>query len=222
MAEVVVPLTVRDLTEADLPACDWYGNATALAAVADAIERARRGEVDYLAVCTPSGLPVAVGGVDYTKPLGGATIWQLSVQAELRTCGIGSVLIEALEQRARDRGLTWVELGVDDNRSRPRVVRATGLRGERHRTRRMGRADPGRIRHPLRNPDHPAPQATDLEPSGSSDRATAVGGGDKKRWPETCCALSTATSSCPQPSQADRPVVSGFFDVFRLIWVGGQ
>jgi ribosomal protein S18 acetylase RimI-like enzyme len=120
MAEVVVPLTVRDLTEADLPACGWYGTATDLAYVAEAIQRARRGEVDYLAVCPPSGLPVAVGGVDYTKPPGAATIWQLSVQAELRSCGIGSVLIGALEQRARGRGLRWVELGVDDNSSRPR------------------------------------------------------------------------------------------------------
>jgi hypothetical protein len=39
MAEVVVPLTVRDLTEADLPACVWYGTATDLAYVAEAIER---------------------------------------------------------------------------------------------------------------------------------------------------------------------------------------
>ncbi|MGW7684733.1 GNAT family N-acetyltransferase [Kribbella sp. NPDC054772] len=122
MAEVVVPLTVRDLTEADLPACGWYGTATGLRAVADAIERARRGEVDYLAVCPPSGLPVAVGGIDYSKPPGAATIWQLSVQEELRSCGIGSVLIAALERRARDRGLGWVELGVDDNRSRPRAL----------------------------------------------------------------------------------------------------
>jgi ribosomal protein S18 acetylase RimI-like enzyme len=122
MAEVVVPLTVRDLTEEDLPACGWYGPPTALAAVAAAIERRRRGEVDYLAVCPPSGLPVAVGGADYGKPPGAATIWQLSVQAELRSCGIGTVLVEALEERIRARGLRWAELGVDDNRSRPRAL----------------------------------------------------------------------------------------------------
>ncbi|TDD13639.1 GNAT family N-acetyltransferase [Kribbella turkmenica] len=122
MAEVVVPLSVRDLTEADLPLCGWYGGATALASLAEAIHRARRGEVDYLAVCPPSGLPVAVGGIDYTKPPGAATIWQLSVQAQMRSCGIGSVLIEALEQRARGRGLRWVELGVDDNSARPRAL----------------------------------------------------------------------------------------------------
>jgi GNAT superfamily N-acetyltransferase len=122
MAEVVIPLTVRDLTEEDLPACGWYGTATDLAYVAEAIRRARRGEVDYLAVCPPSGLPVAVGGADYTKPPGAATFWQLSVQAELRSCGIGTVLIGALEQRVRARGLRWVELGVDDKDSRPRAL----------------------------------------------------------------------------------------------------
>ncbi|HEY3510921.1 MAG TPA: GNAT family N-acetyltransferase [Kribbella sp.] len=122
MAEVVVPLTTRNLTESDLPACGWYGTATDLVYVAEAIQRARRGEVDYLAVCPPSGLPVAVGGIDYTKPPGAATIWQLSVRAELRSCGIGTVLIGELEQRARDHGLRWVELGVDDNNSRPRTL----------------------------------------------------------------------------------------------------
>ncbi|MDX6240061.1 MAG: hypothetical protein QOG10_4881 [Kribbellaceae bacterium] len=122
MAEVVVPLTVRDLTEEDLPACGWYGTATDLAYVAEAIERARRGEVDYLAVCPPSGLPVAVGGADYTKPPGAATIWQLSVQMAMRSYGIGTILMTALEQRIRARGLRWAELGVDDNDSRPRAL----------------------------------------------------------------------------------------------------
>ncbi|MEU8222357.1 GNAT family N-acetyltransferase [Kribbella sp. NPDC048915] len=122
MAEVVVPLTVRDVVEDDLPSLTWYGNATALAAVTEAIRRAHRGEVDYLAVCTPSGLPVAVGGADYTKPPGAATIWQLAVQAELRSCGIGTVLINALEDRIRTRGLTWAELGIDNNRPRPRAL----------------------------------------------------------------------------------------------------
>ena len=122
MAEIVVPLTVRDLTEDDLPGLSWYGNATDVAAVADAIQRARRGEVDYVGVCPPSGLPVAVGGADYTKPPGAATIWQLSVQAELRGCGIGTVLIDALEQRIRARGIGWAELGVDVNAARPQAL----------------------------------------------------------------------------------------------------
>ena len=73
MDEVVVPLTVRDLTAEDLPACAWSGPATHLASVAEALERARLGEVDYLAVCPPSGLPVAIGGIDYAKTPGAGT-----------------------------------------------------------------------------------------------------------------------------------------------------
>jgi GNAT superfamily N-acetyltransferase len=100
MPEVVLPLTVRDLTVADLPACAWAGSG-----VATSLERARLGEVDYLAVCPPSGLPVALGGVDYTLTSGAGTLWQLSVHESLRSCGIGTILVQAAEQRIRARGL---------------------------------------------------------------------------------------------------------------------
>jgi len=120
MPEIVVPLTVRDLTVEDLPICGWSG--IDLTHRAETLERARLGELDYLAVCPPSGVPVATGGADYTKPPGAATIWQLSVDAALRSCGIGTILIQALEQRIRGRGLRWAELGVDENKSRPRAL----------------------------------------------------------------------------------------------------
>lgn len=67
MPEVMVPLTIRDLTAEDLPACDWSGSRSHLVSVAEALERAMLGEVDYLAACPPSGLPVAIGGVDYGR-----------------------------------------------------------------------------------------------------------------------------------------------------------
>ncbi|GAA1565899.1 GNAT family N-acetyltransferase [Kribbella hippodromi] len=122
MPEIVVPLTIRPLTHDDLPAMAWYGRPTALASVTEAINRAGRGEVDYLAVCTPSGRPVAVGGADYTKPPDAATIWQLSVLEPLQSCGIGTLLIHALEDRIRARGLTCAEIGVDINASRPQAL----------------------------------------------------------------------------------------------------
>ncbi len=62
---VTLQLTVRDLLPADLPACGWSGSPLHLRSVAGELERVRQGEVDYLAVCPPSGLPVAIGGVDY-------------------------------------------------------------------------------------------------------------------------------------------------------------
>lgn len=51
--EVVVPILVRDLTPADPPTCTWSGSSTHLHQVARELKRARVGEVDYLAACTP-------------------------------------------------------------------------------------------------------------------------------------------------------------------------
>ncbi len=122
MAEVVLPLMIRDLTREDLPSCAWSGSATHLASVARALERADRGEVDYLAVCPPSNLPVAIGGIDYTLNHGAGTLWQLAVLGELQSCGIGTLLIEAAEERIRGRGLHRAELGVEENNPRARAL----------------------------------------------------------------------------------------------------
>jgi hypothetical protein len=84
MPEVVVPLTIRDLTAEDLPSCAWLGSAPYLASAARALERARGGEADYLAVCPPSGLPVALGGVDYTKTPGAGRLQHLEVHTALQ------------------------------------------------------------------------------------------------------------------------------------------
>ena len=121
-AEVVLPLTIRDLTPADLPACAWAGSATHLASIARALDRARRGEVDYLAVCPPSGLPVAVGGVDYARTPGAGTLWQLAVHEAVQSCGIGTILIQAAEQRIRARGRHRAELSVEENNPRARAL----------------------------------------------------------------------------------------------------
>ena len=122
MPEVVVPLTVRDLTAEDLPECGWSGQASHLASVAEALERARLGEVDYLAVCPPSGLPVAIGGVDYAKAPGAGTLWQFAVHGALQSCGIGTILIHTAEQRIRARGLRRAELGVEECNPRARAL----------------------------------------------------------------------------------------------------
>jgi ribosomal protein S18 acetylase RimI-like enzyme len=121
-AEVVVPVVVRDLTPADLPACAWSGSVSHLVHVAHELERAAAGEVDYLAVCTPAGLPVAIGGVDYQAAVGAGTLWQLGVLPALRSCGLGTVLIRAAEDRIRSRGLRRAELGVEESNPRARAL----------------------------------------------------------------------------------------------------
>jgi hypothetical protein len=55
--EIALRLEVRDLGPGDLESCGRAGTTTHLAAIARALERARLGEVEYLAACPPSGLP---------------------------------------------------------------------------------------------------------------------------------------------------------------------
>ncbi|MDH6126500.1 GNAT family N-acetyltransferase [Kitasatospora sp. GP82] len=120
--DVVVPVLVRDLTPADLPACTWSGSAVHLGQVAKELERAASGEVDYLAVCTAVDLPVAIGGVDYQVTSGAGTLWQLAVLPALQSCGLGSLLVRAAEDRIRSRGILRAELGVEESNPRARAV----------------------------------------------------------------------------------------------------
>ena len=122
MPDVVLRLTVRDLTAADLPACRWSGRRSHLGSIAGELGRAARGEVDYLAVCPPSGLPVALGGIDYVKIPGAGVLWQLAVHGALQSCGIGTILIQASEQRIRARGLLRAELSVEESNPRARAL----------------------------------------------------------------------------------------------------
>ena len=70
----------------------------------------------------PSSLPVALGGIDYTKNPGAGTLWQLAVHGALPSCGIGTILIQAAEQRIRARGLHRAELGVEEHNPRARAL----------------------------------------------------------------------------------------------------
>jgi ribosomal protein S18 acetylase RimI-like enzyme len=120
--DIPEPLTIRDLTPADLPLCAWSGSATRLVSVAAALDRVERGEVDYLCVCVPSGMPVGLGGIDYARSPGAGTLWQLKVHEPLRSRGIGTLLIGAAEQRIRARGLDRAELAVEESNPRARAL----------------------------------------------------------------------------------------------------
>lgn len=112
---VVLELSVRDLVPADLASCGWAGSGHHLAGVARQLERARLGEVDYLAVCSVADVPVAKGGIDYRAEEGAGTLWQLAVHPALQSCGIGTLLVGAAELRIRKRGLRRAELGVEES-----------------------------------------------------------------------------------------------------------
>ncbi|WP_406204632.1 GNAT family N-acetyltransferase [Kitasatospora sp. NBC_01560] len=120
MTEVVLKLSVRDLVHADLESCGWSGSDIHLANVVQQLVRARRGEVDYLAVCTPADVPVAKTGIDYRAKEGAGTIWQLAVHPALQSCGIGTLLLAAAEERIAAHGLRHAEIAVEE--SNPRAL----------------------------------------------------------------------------------------------------
>lgn len=112
---MTVPLAIRDLTRDDLADCGWSGGPLHLAAVAGELERAEAREVDYLAVCAPSGSPVAIGGVDFVPFADAGYLWQLAVHPLLQRCGIGTLLVGALEDRIRARGRFRAELRYEEH-----------------------------------------------------------------------------------------------------------
>lgn len=107
-----IVLTIRDMTTADLPALAWTGPLH-VDHMAEQLRRRDDGGVDYLIACLPSGLAVAKGGVDYEKRADSGTLWQFAVRDTFQSCGIGTALIRACEERIRQRGPTHAEIGVD-------------------------------------------------------------------------------------------------------------
>ncbi|WP_244210860.1 GNAT family N-acetyltransferase [Amycolatopsis kentuckyensis] len=119
-SEIVVPLLIRDLTEADLPDCGWSGSRLHLEHVAQEL---RRDDADYLVACAArSGRPVGKGLIDYRQTAGAGTIGQLAVHPVLQSCGIGTALVLAAEDRIRARGLRRAELGVEVDNPRARKL----------------------------------------------------------------------------------------------------
>ncbi|REH36253.1 ribosomal protein S18 acetylase RimI-like enzyme [Kutzneria buriramensis] len=117
-----MPLTVRDLTPEDVPACPWSGGRLHLEQLHVQLARAGDGVVDYLAVCGPADLPVAIGGVDYVARPGSGVLWQLAVMPALQSCGIGTILINAAEERILRRALSTAELSVEEDNPRARAL----------------------------------------------------------------------------------------------------
>lgn len=108
-----MPLVVDDLTAGDLDDIAWSGGSTHVGHVAEALSRVDSGEVEYLAVRSPAGRPLAIGGVDYAKHVGAGTIWQLVTHPALRSLGLGGGLLDEAERRIAARGLRWAVLAVE-------------------------------------------------------------------------------------------------------------
>ncbi len=115
-------LRVDDLTEADLGHIPWSGSTLHVKHVGQELVRARAGEIDYLAVRSPEGYPVSIGGIDYTKEPNGGYLWQLGTHEKLRGLGIGTYLIREAERHIATRGAAWSRLEVETDNPRAKEL----------------------------------------------------------------------------------------------------
>lgn len=122
VTQIAVPVVVRDLTADDLAGLGWSGSPVHLASVREQLARVPLGEVEYLAACLPSGVPVGKLQVDYAERAGAGTLCQAAVHPLLQSCGIGTLLVRAAEARIMARGLTRAELGVEHDNPRARAL----------------------------------------------------------------------------------------------------
>ncbi|MEP7022714.1 MAG: GNAT family N-acetyltransferase [Actinomycetota bacterium] len=122
MTEIAVPITIRDLSSADLEGLGWSGSPAHLRSVRGELGRVPSGKVDYLAACPPSNVPVGKTGIDHTRHAGASTIYQAAVHPALQSCGIGTLLIRAAEERIRSRGHDRAELAAEHGNPRARAL----------------------------------------------------------------------------------------------------
>lgn len=119
----------RDLAAEDLADLEWSGNPAHLRGVAEALTAAYTGRVELIVGALGNGRLVALGGVDYRPHPGAGLLWILIVRETLRSLGVGTALIGALEDRARRRGCRRVRLSVEhDNPPAARLYHRLGYR----------------------------------------------------------------------------------------------
>lgn len=121
-AQGAAALPVNELGLDDLPLIAWSGNPKHIDAVRRELLRVPSGDVDYLAVRTPQGRPVAKGMIDYAAFDGAGLLGQLATHPQLQSLGIGARLMTAAEARIVARGLSVAMLGVEEGHDRARSL----------------------------------------------------------------------------------------------------
>ncbi len=92
---------ISEMIETDITtsALGWSGGPLHLEAIQEAFDRVRNGETEMLCMRIPNGLPIAKGGIDYTRYPGKGYLWMLNVHPDLQSLGLGTLLIEDMERR---------------------------------------------------------------------------------------------------------------------------
>jgi ribosomal protein S18 acetylase RimI-like enzyme len=115
-------LTVRDLQSEDLGDLDWSGGPNHVDAIAAKLQASFAGDAALVAVAMPNDRLVATGVVDFTRDPAYGLIMVLAVHETLQSLGLGSIVIEALEQRIRERGRAVARIDVEHDNPRAAVL----------------------------------------------------------------------------------------------------
>ena len=111
----------RDLAESDIETMDWAGDALHIE-----IMRAQLNDEsissDTIAIYPPNQPPVSKGYVVHDLYADKSVISQLATHPILQSLGLGTFLLEALEKRIRDRGISKATLGVEQTNPRARKL----------------------------------------------------------------------------------------------------
>jgi len=122
-------LTVRDFEPEDLADMEWSGGPEHLTALAETLQASFAGEAAMVVVALPNGRLIANGGVDFRKYADAGLIWMLSVHETFQGMGVGTWMIQALEDRIVARGLATARMGVEhDNPRAAALYRRRGYR----------------------------------------------------------------------------------------------
>ena len=124
MPEITVPVEIRDLTFADLENLRWSGGRSHLVGIAQQLDRVAVGLAEYLVACLPSGAAVGKLAIDYAARGDAGLIHQAAVHGMVQSCGIGTLLVAAAEERIRNHGRSFAELGVEYDNPRARALYA--------------------------------------------------------------------------------------------------
>jgi ribosomal protein S18 acetylase RimI-like enzyme len=111
-------LTVRELQPEDLGDLDWSGGSHHVDAIASKLQASFAGDAALVVVALPNDRLVATGVVDFTRDPGYGLIMMLAVHETFQSLGLGSIVIEALEQRIREHGRASARIDVEHDNPR--------------------------------------------------------------------------------------------------------
>lgn len=116
----VSALPVDDFVDDDV--ARWTDRPDWQVSIRETLDGIRRGDIEYLTIRSPSGDPIAKGGINFAERPGVGVLFQLDTVDELQSLGLGSRLIAEAEARIRRRGLTLAAMGVEDSNPRARAL----------------------------------------------------------------------------------------------------